>query len=131
MQYAAIGQLCCIYAASCSNMCILALLILENTKISLNYKNLCKREPPFTNYLVCSKYAANMLQNQILEEAHLSIRICHTKIPLYTHFPALCTICSVWLILAPTILYYQSLVIHPYLVTQYTIVTPVTIVEQK
>ena len=81
--------------------------------------------------LVCSKYAANMLQNQILKEAHLSILICHTKIPLYTHFGALYTICSVWLILAPTILYYQSLVSHPYLVTQHTIVTPVTIVAQK
>ena len=81
--------------------------------------------------LVCSKYAANMLQNQILEEAHLLILICHAKKTLYTHFCALFTICSVWLILAPTILYYQSLVIHPYLVTQYTIVTPVTIVVQK
>ena len=56
--------------------------------------------------LVCSKYAANMLQNQILEEAHLLISICHAKKPLYTHFHALITICSVWLILAPTILYY-------------------------
>ena len=58
--------------------------------------------------LVCSKYAANMLQNQILEEAHLLILICHAKKPLYTHFHALITICSVWLILAPTILYYHS-----------------------
>ena len=58
--------------------------------------------------LVCSKYAANMLQNQILEEAHLLILICHAKKPLYTHFHALITICSVWLILAPTILYYRK-----------------------
>ena len=93
-QYAAIGRLCCIYAASCSNMCILALLILKNTKISLNYKNLCKREPPFINYLICCKYAANMLQNQILKEAHLLISICHAKKPLYTNFHALIIICS-------------------------------------
>ena len=56
--------------------------------------------------LVCSKYAANMLQNQILEEAHLLISICHAKKPLYTNFHALLTICSIWLILTPTILHY-------------------------
>ena len=44
--------------------------------------------------LVCSKYAANMLQNQILEEAHLLISICHAKKPLYTNFYALIIICS-------------------------------------
>ena len=49
-----------------------------------------------------------MLQNQILEEAHLLILICHAKKNLYTHFHALITICSVWLILAPTILYYMA-----------------------
>ena len=39
------------------------LLILPNTKILLHYKKLSTTKPPFTNYMICSKYAANMLQN--------------------------------------------------------------------
>ena len=82
------------HVSTCEFLVERPLLIFVNTKILLNYKNLCKREPPFTNHLICCKYAANMLQNQILKEAHLLISICHAKKPLYTNFHALIIICS-------------------------------------
>ena len=37
-------------------------LIFPNTKILLHYKKLSTTKPPFTNYMICSKYAANMQQ---------------------------------------------------------------------